>query len=75
MPALFTLTAVTGLVDAVSVIGLGRVFVANMTGNVAFPAFALAGDHSFSAPRVAHGSRGVPDRRAHRWPARQPADG
>jgi uncharacterized membrane protein YoaK (UPF0700 family) len=34
--ALLTLTAVTGLVDAVSYLRLGRVFVANMTGNVVF---------------------------------------
>jgi uncharacterized membrane protein YoaK (UPF0700 family) len=34
--ALLTLTAVTGLVDAVSYLRLGRAFVANMTGNVVF---------------------------------------
>ena len=34
--AMLTLTAVTGLVDAVSYLTLGRVFVANMTGNVVF---------------------------------------
>jgi len=34
--ALLALTAVTGLVDAVSYLRLGRVFVANMTGNVVF---------------------------------------
>ncbi|WAL69536.1 YoaK family protein [Amycolatopsis cynarae] len=39
--ALLTLTAVTGLIDAVSYLGLGRVFVANMTGNVVFLGFAL----------------------------------
>jgi uncharacterized membrane protein YoaK (UPF0700 family) len=39
---LLLLTAVTGLVDAVSILRLGRVFVANMTGNVMFTAFALA---------------------------------
>lgn len=32
----------TGLVDAVSILGLGLVFVANMTGNVGFIGFALA---------------------------------
>jgi uncharacterized membrane protein YoaK (UPF0700 family) len=37
--ALLTLTAVTGLVDAVSYLRLGRVFVANMTGNVVFLGF------------------------------------
>jgi uncharacterized membrane protein YoaK (UPF0700 family) len=34
--ALLTLTVVTGLIDAVSYLQLGRVFVANMTGNVVF---------------------------------------
>jgi hypothetical protein len=33
---LCALTSTTGLVDAVSVLGLGRVFTANMTGNVSF---------------------------------------
>jgi len=37
--ALLTLTAVTGLVDAVSYLRLGHVFVANMTGNVVFLGF------------------------------------
>ncbi len=32
--ALLTLTAVTGLADAVSYLRLGHVFVANMAGNV-----------------------------------------
>ena len=31
---LLVLTSVTGVVDAISVLGLGRVFTANMTGNV-----------------------------------------
>src|ERR1700733_11471329 len=43
--ALLTLTAVTGLVDAVSYLRLGRVFVANMTGNVVFLGFS-ADPHS-----------------------------
>ncbi len=38
--ALLVLTAVTGLVDAVSSLRLGRVFVANMTGNVVFLGFS-----------------------------------
>jgi uncharacterized membrane protein YoaK (UPF0700 family) len=33
------LTFATGLVDAISVLVLGHVFVANMTGNVIFPGF------------------------------------
>ncbi|MEV0387565.1 YoaK family protein [Nonomuraea sp. NPDC050643] len=45
LPALLIpLALVTGLVDAVSYLGLGRVFVANMTGNIVFLGFALAGD-------------------------------
>jgi hypothetical protein len=36
---LLTLTVVTGTVDAVSILSLGRVFVANMTGNVVFVGF------------------------------------
>jgi uncharacterized membrane protein YoaK (UPF0700 family) len=40
---LVMLTVVTGVVDAVSILALGRVFVANMTGNVVFAAFALVG--------------------------------
>ena len=48
-PALLVLlTAVTGIVDAVSILSLGRVFVANMTGNVVFVGFALAGAPGFS---------------------------
>ena len=38
--ALLVLTAVTGLVDAVSYLRLGRVSVANMTGNVVFLGFS-----------------------------------
>jgi uncharacterized membrane protein YoaK (UPF0700 family) len=45
---LLALTIVTGLVDAVSILRLGRVFVANMTGNVVFVAFALSGAPGFS---------------------------
>jgi uncharacterized membrane protein YoaK (UPF0700 family) len=40
---LLILTAVSGTVDAVSFLGLGHVFTANMTGNVVFLAFAAAG--------------------------------
>jgi uncharacterized membrane protein YoaK (UPF0700 family) len=48
------LTAATGLIDAVSILGVGRVFVANMTGNVVFLGFALAGAPGFSlAPSLA----------------------
>ena len=47
-PLLLALTAVTGLVDAVSILRLGRVFVANMTGNVVFTGFAITGAPGFS---------------------------
>ena len=36
------MTAVTGLVDAVSFLSLGRVFTANMTGNIVLLGFATA---------------------------------
>src|ERR687889_579104 len=41
--ALSLLTLVTGLVDAACYLGLGRVFTANMTGNVVLLAFGAAG--------------------------------
>lgn len=49
-PLLVSLTIVTGLVDAFSYLVLGHVFVANMTGNVVFLGFALAGAPGFSIP-------------------------
>jgi uncharacterized membrane protein YoaK (UPF0700 family) len=42
------MTLVTGLVDAFSYLVLGHVFVANMTGNVVFLGFAVAGAPGFS---------------------------
>lgn len=48
---LSALTFVTGLIDAVSFLGLGHVFTANMTGNVVFLAFAVAGAPGLSIPR------------------------
>jgi uncharacterized membrane protein YoaK (UPF0700 family) len=45
---LLALTVVTGVVDAVSILSLGRVFVANMTGNIVFAAFAVVGAPGFS---------------------------
>jgi uncharacterized membrane protein YoaK (UPF0700 family) len=45
---LLLLTVTTGLVDAVSYLGMGHVLVANMTGNVVFLGFALAGVKEFS---------------------------
>jgi uncharacterized membrane protein YoaK (UPF0700 family) len=47
-PLLISMTLVTGLVDAFSYLVLGHVFVANMTGNIVFLGFALAGAHGFS---------------------------
>lgn len=53
LPALLlVLTFTTGVVDAVSYLGLGHVFVANMTGNVVFLGFAAAGSHDFSLPAL-----------------------
>jgi uncharacterized membrane protein YoaK (UPF0700 family) len=53
--ALLGLTFVTGVIDAVSYLGLGHVFTANMTGNVVFLGFALGGtpDLSFGRSLVA----------------------
>jgi uncharacterized membrane protein YoaK (UPF0700 family) len=47
-PMMVALTVVTGLVDAASYLKLGHVFVANMTGNVVFLGFALAGASGLS---------------------------
>jgi uncharacterized membrane protein YoaK (UPF0700 family) len=46
--SLALLTAVSGIVDAVSYLGLGQVFTANMTGNVVLIGFAIAGAPGFS---------------------------
>ncbi|HEY4964150.1 MAG TPA: YoaK family protein [Candidatus Saccharimonadales bacterium] len=49
LPALLLgLTAVTGVVDAISILSLGRVFVANMTGNIVFIGLAIAHAPGFS---------------------------
>jgi uncharacterized membrane protein YoaK (UPF0700 family) len=48
-PLMLALTVITGMVDAVSYLALGHVFVANMTGNVVFLGFALAGAEGLSA--------------------------
>jgi uncharacterized membrane protein YoaK (UPF0700 family) len=45
---LIVLTVVTGLVDAVSYLKLGHVFVANMTGNVVLLGLAVGGVSEFS---------------------------
>src|SRR3989442_12478973 len=49
--ALLALTGVTGLVDAVSFLGRGHVFPANMPGNVVFLALAVAGTPGLSMAR------------------------
>jgi uncharacterized membrane protein YoaK (UPF0700 family) len=49
--SLLGLTFVTGLLDAVSFLGLGHVFTANMTGNVVFIGFAIGGATDLSVPR------------------------
>lgn len=56
--ALLTLTFTTGLVDAVSYLGLGRVFTANMTGNVVLLGFGVAGSGGLPvvAPLVSLGA-------------------
>jgi len=41
--SLLVLTFTTGLVDAVSYLGLGHVFTANMTGNIVLLGFGIAG--------------------------------
>ncbi len=48
---LFALTLASGLIDAVSYLGLGHVFTANMTGNVVVIGFAVAGAAGFSVIR------------------------
>jgi uncharacterized membrane protein YoaK (UPF0700 family) len=54
VPLLLLLSVTTGLVDAASVLGLGRVFTANMTGNVVFLGFAASGAPGFKvAPYIA----------------------
>src|ERR1700761_7053856 len=48
---LLIMTVVTGLIDAVSYLALGRVFTANMTGNIVILAFATAGVPGLSVAR------------------------
>jgi uncharacterized membrane protein YoaK (UPF0700 family) len=56
--ALLVLTFSTGVVDAVSFLGLGRVFTANMTGNVVLLGFGIAGSGGLPvvAPLVSLGA-------------------
>ncbi|MEW2302650.1 YoaK family protein [Streptomyces sp. NPDC006655] len=50
---LLALMTVSGLIDAVSYLGLGHVFTANMTGNIVILGFAAAGAPGFSVPHSA----------------------
>jgi len=56
--ALLVLTFTSGLIDAVSYLGLGRVFTANMTGNIVLLGFGIAGSGGLPvvAPLVSLGS-------------------
>jgi uncharacterized membrane protein YoaK (UPF0700 family) len=51
--ALLGMTAATGIVDAVSYLGLGHVFTANMTGNIVLMGFRLGGASGISLSRSA----------------------
>src|ERR1700758_1109722 len=51
--ALLLLTFATGLADSISILVLGHVFVANMTGNVIFLGFWLAPRTSIALTAVA----------------------
>ena len=73
LPLLLVLTVVTGLVDAFSYLVLGHVFVANMTGNVVFLAFALAGAKGFSAGRLGPGPGRLRRRGRGQRPDRRPS--
>src|ERR1700736_3959950 len=55
---LLVLTFTTGLVDAVSYLGLGHVFTANMTGNIVLLGFGIAGSGGLPvvAPLVSLGA-------------------
>jgi uncharacterized membrane protein YoaK (UPF0700 family) len=56
--ALLVMTVSTGVVDAVSYLGLGRVFTANMTGNIVLLGFGIAGSAGLPvlAPLVSLGA-------------------
>jgi uncharacterized membrane protein YoaK (UPF0700 family) len=48
---LLVMTAATGIVDAVSYLGLGHIFTANMTGNIVLMGFRLGGTSGVSLSR------------------------
>ncbi len=76
---LLAMTVVTGIVDAVSFLALGRVFTANMTGNLVLIGFAFAGTPGISISRsvvalvaflsgaILGGRMTSEDSRWHRW--------
>ena len=71
--ALLLLTFATGLIDAISVLVLGHVFVANMTGNVIF--LASGSSRTRGGPhRRGGGLRQLCARRGHRRPVRPASD-
>ena len=49
--SLLGLSGVSEIVDAVSFLGLGHIFTANMTGNIVFLVFAIGGTTGVSAGR------------------------
>ena len=67
--SLLGLTFVTGVIDAISFLGLGRVFTANMTGNVVFLGFALGGGASDLSVTPFALRAGCVRMRRHRWRA------
>ena len=78
---LLAMTAVTGVVDAVSFLAMGHVFTANMTGNIVLLGFALAGAAGLSVSRssvaliaflagAVGGGRMTLDVSGHRWVSR-----
>jgi uncharacterized membrane protein YoaK (UPF0700 family) len=75
--SLLGLTLITGMIDAVSFLGLGHIFTANMTGNIVFVGFALAGSHLVSPRRslaalVAFAAGGLAGGRLANSPTRSP---
>jgi uncharacterized membrane protein YoaK (UPF0700 family) len=78
---LLAMTAVMGVVDAVSFLATGHVFTANMTGNIVLLGFALAGAAGLSVSRssvaliaflagAVGGGRVTLDVSGHRWVSR-----
>lgn len=68
-----SLTATTGLIDAVCYLGMGHVLVANMTGNIVFLRLALAGGEGVHDFVVPGGARVLRRRRHRRGSARSDA--